>query len=106
VTTAVPAVGAICPYLVPGLGAASTQAWVNPYLAIAALDRLGAGDTAPDALAAVIPNDAASAVRQIGLVDVAVRFDSFTGVDCTPWCGHLLGDGYAIQGNMLPAPRS
>ena len=34
VTTAVPAVGAICPYVVPGLGAASTQAWVNPYLAI------------------------------------------------------------------------
>lgn len=36
VTTAVPAVGAICPYVVPGLGAASTQAWVNPYLAITA----------------------------------------------------------------------
>jgi hypothetical protein len=30
VTTAVPAVGAICPYVVPGLGAVSTQAWVNP----------------------------------------------------------------------------
>ena len=104
VTTAVPAVGAICPYVVPGLGAASTQAWVNPYLAIAALDRLRAGDTAPDALAAVMADDAASAVRQIGLVDAAGRAASFTGADCTPWCGHLIGDGYAIQGNMLTGP--
>jgi uncharacterized Ntn-hydrolase superfamily protein len=104
VTTAVPAVGAICPYVVSGLGAASTQAWVNPYLAIAALDRLRAGDPAPDALAAAIAEDAASTVRQIGLVDSAGRSASFTGTDCTPWCGHLLGDGYAVQGNMLTGP--
>jgi uncharacterized Ntn-hydrolase superfamily protein len=104
VTTAVPAVGAICPYVVPGLGAASTQAWVNPYLAISALGRLHAGDTAPDALAAVMADDAASAVRQIGLVDAAGRAASFTSADCTPWCGRLIGDGYAIQGNMLTGP--
>ncbi len=104
VTTAVPAVGAICPYVVSDLGAASTQAWVNPYLAIAALDRLRAGDTAPNALATVIADDAASTVRQIGLVDSAGRSASFTGADCTPWCGHLLGDGFAIQGNMLTGP--
>ena len=34
VATAVPAVGSMCPHLVPGVGAASTQSWVNPYLAI------------------------------------------------------------------------
>jgi uncharacterized Ntn-hydrolase superfamily protein len=101
VTTAVPAVGAICPYIVPGVGAASTQAWVNPYLAIAALDRLRAGEPAPDALAAVIADDPASAVRQIGLVDAMGRAASFTGGDCTKWCGHIIGEGYAIQGNML-----
>ncbi len=104
VTTAVPAVGAICPHVVPGLGAASTQAWVNPYLAIAALDRLRQGETAQDALGAVIAGDEASAVRQIGLVDAAGRAASFTGVECTPWCGHVTGEGYAIQGNMLTGP--
>ncbi len=104
VTTAVPAVGAICPHVVPGLGAASTQAWVNPYLAIAALERLRQGDTADDALATVIAGDEASAVRQIGLVDAAGRAASFTGAECTPWCGHITGEGYAIQGNMLTGP--
>jgi uncharacterized Ntn-hydrolase superfamily protein len=104
VTTAVPAVGAICHYVVPGVGAASTQAWVNPYLAIAALDRLRAGETAADALAAVVAGDAASAVRQFGLVDAAGRAASFTGGECTPWCGHRTGEGFAIQGNMLTGP--
>ncbi len=104
VTTAVPAVGAICPRIVPGVGAASTQAWVNPYLAIDALERLRAGDTAPHALAAVLAGDAASTVRQFGLVDAAGRAASFTGAECTPWCGDITGDGFAIQGNMLTGP--
>src|SRR5271168_3592276 len=34
VSTAVPAVGAICPYIEPSVGAVSTQSWVNPYLAV------------------------------------------------------------------------
>ncbi len=104
VTTAVPAVGAMCPYVAPGVGAASTQAWVNPYLAIAALGRLQAGEAAPDALAAVMAGDAARAVRQVGLVDSAGRAASFTGAECTPWCGHSTGEGFAIQGNMLTGP--
>jgi uncharacterized Ntn-hydrolase superfamily protein len=104
VTTAVPAVGAICPRIIPGIGAASTQAWVNPYLAIDALNRLRAGDTAAEALASVVAGDAANAVRQFGLVDAAGRAASFTGGECTPWCGHLTGDGFAIQGNMLTGP--
>ena len=37
VATAVPAVGAMCPYAKTGIGAVSTQSWVNPYLAIDAL---------------------------------------------------------------------
>ena len=37
VSTAVPAVGGICPFVEPGVGAISTQSWVNPYLALTAL---------------------------------------------------------------------
>jgi uncharacterized Ntn-hydrolase superfamily protein len=104
VSTAVPAVGAICPYVRPGIGAVSTQAWVNPYLAIATLDRLAAGAGASDALDAVMAEDDASAVRQIGVVDAAGNAASFSGADCTTWFGHRTGPGYAIQGNMLTGP--
>ncbi|MFN3613919.1 MAG: DUF1028 domain-containing protein, partial [Rubrimonas sp.] len=43
VASAVPAVGAICLRLRAGVGAVSTQSWVNPYLADAALDAMAAG---------------------------------------------------------------
>jgi uncharacterized Ntn-hydrolase superfamily protein len=104
VSTAVPAVGAICPYIRPGVGAVSTQAWVNPYLAFAALDRLAAGAGAAEALEAVMAEDDARAVRQIGVVDAGGNAASFSGADCTSWFGHRTGPGFAIQGNMLTGP--
>jgi uncharacterized Ntn-hydrolase superfamily protein len=101
VSTAVPAVGSLCPYLRAGVGAVSTQSWVNPYLATHALDRLEQGDSAEEALAAVLQPDSASALRQIGIVDREGRSAVWTGADCTGWAGHLHGVGYTIQGNML-----
>jgi uncharacterized Ntn-hydrolase superfamily protein len=101
VSTAVPAVGAMCPYVRPGVGAASTQAWVNPYLAIEALDRMAQGEPAPEALTAVLATDDARDLRQIGLVDARGRAASWSGELCTDWFGHIVGDEFAVQGNML-----
>jgi uncharacterized Ntn-hydrolase superfamily protein len=101
VATAVPAVGAMCPYVRPGVGAVSTQSWVNPYLAFGVLDRIAAGAPASDALASVMKSDPANRLRQIGVVDAAGRAASWSGSECTPWFGHLVGSGFAVQGNML-----
>lgn len=101
VSTAVPAVGAMCPYLRAGVGAVSTQSWVNPYLAMHALDLLEQGDTAEEALAAVLRTDTAAALRQVGIVDREGRSAVWTGADCTGWAGHLHGADYTVQGNML-----
>ncbi len=101
VSTAVPAVGAICPRIVPGVGAVSTQAWVNPYLAVRALEAMGAGQDAEAALSQALAADEASDVRQVGVVDSTGRSASWSGAACTEWFGHRLGDGFAIQGNML-----
>ena len=43
VSTAVPAVGGICPFVKPGVGAIATQSWVNPYLGIDGLKLLEGG---------------------------------------------------------------
>ena len=101
VSTAVPAVGALCPYIRPGVGAVSTQSWVNPYLALEALERMQAGAPAPEALEAVLARDEARDLRQIGVVDAAGRAASWSGSACTGWFGHVTGDGFAVQGNML-----
>jgi uncharacterized Ntn-hydrolase superfamily protein len=101
VATAVPAVGSMCPYLVAGVGAASTQSWVNPYLAIETLRAMANGASAADALAAELRGDTDAALRQVGVIGRDGPGVAFTGDRCTPWQGHLVGDDYAIQGNML-----
>src|SRR4051794_12307881 len=69
VATAVPAVGALCPFVSAGVGAAATQSWVNPYLAIDALEQVANGIGAADALERVLASDPCPDLRQIGLVD-------------------------------------
>jgi uncharacterized Ntn-hydrolase superfamily protein len=101
VSTAVPAVGAMCPYVKAGVGAVSTQSWVNPYLAIGTLTFLESGMLAPDALSAVIERDEAKDLRQIGVIDATGRAASWSGKHCTTWFGHIVDSDFAVQGNML-----
>ena len=101
VATAVPAVGAICPYVKAGVGAVSTQSWVNPYLAIEALRLMGEGTSGPDALEQALAGDPRADVRQIGVIDAQGRATAWTGSRCTPWCGDIVDEDFAVQGNML-----
>lgn len=101
VASAVPAVGALCIYLRSRVGAVSTQAWVNPYLATRLLDELARGRDAQHALATVIDNDAGADVRQVGAIGMNGNGIAWTGADCTPWAGQRTGADFAVQGNML-----
>lgn len=106
ISTAIPAVGALCPFVWPGIGAVTTQSFVNPYLALDALERLAAGEAAAAALDAVVAGDAERGVRQVGVVDAAGTAAVWTGADCVPWAGHAEGDGFCVQGNMLAGPET
>jgi uncharacterized Ntn-hydrolase superfamily protein len=88
-----------------GVGAASTQSWVNPYLAMTALAELATGVGATAALATVLASDEAREFRQFGLVDARGESAAHTGADCTPWAGQILRPGLAILGNMLTGPE-
>lgn len=101
VSTAVPAVGAICPFGAPDVGVVSTQAWVNPYLGIDGVELLRQGVPANDVLNRLIAKDPGRDMRQLGVVDRLGHAAAYTGSACTGWCGHLIGEGYTIQGNML-----
>jgi uncharacterized Ntn-hydrolase superfamily protein len=101
VSTAVPGVGAICPFVRPGVGAIATQSWVNPYLGIDGLALLAEGQGAEAALKTLIDADPGRAVRQLGIVDNQGGSAAWTGGECVPWCGHRTGPDYAVQGNML-----
>ncbi len=101
VATAVPAVGSMCPYVRSGVGAVSTQSWVNPYLAIDALRLMEQGKSAPDALDAVMAADSGRDLRQIGVIDASGRSAAWSGKNCTAWFGQIVEPHFAAQGNML-----
>lgn len=101
VSTAVPGVGGICPFVEPHIGAVSTQSWVNPYLGIDGLALLRTGKSAEQVVKQLIADDPGRDVRQLGIVDAKGVSASWSGKDCTAWFGHRTGPNYAVQGNML-----
>jgi uncharacterized Ntn-hydrolase superfamily protein len=101
VSTAVPAVGGICPFIAPKCGAVSTQSWVNPYLGIDGIALMTKGMSAQAALDKLIADDPGRDVRQVGIVDKTGKSAAHTGQNCVPWAGHLTGRNFAVQGNML-----
>lgn len=101
ISTALPAVGGYCSFIEPGVGAAATQSWTNPYLAIDALDLMAGGTGAEAALQRVLEADAERELRQLGLVDGGGGTAAWTGGGCTGWAGDRQGDGFTVQGNML-----
>jgi uncharacterized Ntn-hydrolase superfamily protein len=101
VSTKVPGVGGICPFIAPGVGAVATQAWVNPYIGVRVLAALGKGLPAEEALHAVLVDEVDRELRQVGVVDARGRSASFTGSGTDAWAGHRHGPDYSVQGNML-----
>lgn len=101
VSTAVPCVGGICSFIHPAAGAIATQSWVNPYLGIDGLELLKSGMSARQVLDTLLSDDPGREVRQIGIVDRNGTAAAFTGKECVDWAGHITGDGFTVQGNML-----
>ncbi len=96
----------MCPYVKSGVGAVSTQSWVNPYLAIDALRMMEQGRSAPEALAAVMAADEGREGRQVGVVDAAGRSAAWSGKSCTAWSGQIIEADFSVQGNMLAGERT
>ncbi len=99
------AVGAVVPWARAGVGAVATQAGTNTSFGPRGLDMMAAGGDAPATLQALLADDAAVAVRQVGLVEVRGGATAHTGPDCMSWAGHRTGTGFTAQGNILAGPQ-
>ena len=104
VATGGPSVGAMVPWVGPGVGAVATQAFTNMDLGPRALERLRRSQPAPTALRELVRSDPSREVRQIGLVDVTGTAAAYTGRDCVPHAGHVIGLGLSAQANMVERP--
>ena len=101
VSTCVPAVGGLCPYVRSAVGAISTQSFVNPHIGIRGLELLAAGMTSEQVRDAVLGFDPHPELRQFAIVDSSGHAVAFSGDGCDGWYGHVVGSGFAVAGNML-----
>jgi uncharacterized Ntn-hydrolase superfamily protein len=65
------------------------------------LELLRSGMTAEQTVAALLAGDSSPEIRQLGVVDAEGRAAAHTGAECIPAAGHLVGDGFTVQGNLL-----
>jgi uncharacterized Ntn-hydrolase superfamily protein len=98
------AVGALVPWLRPGVGAIATQSFVDTRYGFSGIELLAAGRSAQDALSELIAADRDPGVRQVGIVDAAGRSAAHTGAECVVAAGHLTGRGVSVQANMMERP--
>ena len=99
------AVGSLCPGIVTGKGALSTQALMNPLYRRAGLAALAEGVAPEEIVRRVTAGDEGRDVRQFHVLDASGRSAAHTGRACIDWCGSVSGPGYSIAGNMLAGPE-
>ena len=95
------AVGAVVPWAKAGVGAVATQSWANTTYGPEGLRLMAEGLSAQEALEKLVEADEERALRQAGMVDTRGDAAAYTGKDCFEWAGHIVGDGFACQGNIL-----
>lgn len=95
------AVGSAVLHARADVGIVATQALANLSYGPRGLALLEAGATARQALDVLVASDGNAMHRQAGMVDAAGRAASYTGTECLHWAGHVEGEAFACQGNIL-----
>ena len=90
----------------PGVGVIHTQSYWTSSNQNYASSLMDMGYSPNEIIQSLIENDSGnnSTIRQYGVVDLynnEARTAAFTGENCFDYKGHILGDTYAIQGNIL-----
>jgi uncharacterized Ntn-hydrolase superfamily protein len=96
--------GASVPWARAGVGAVATQAMGEAAYGPRCLDAIQAGASAQDALAWAQAADEAALLRQVGVVAAEGSVAAMTGKWCIDHAGPVLGDGFAVQANMMASP--
>ncbi len=101
ITTSSICVGARCPHARAGVGAVATQNVTDPNLANLVLDRLEAGESAAQAVSAVIKGRANIDFRQLTAVDHNGDIGHFTGANILGTNAVSAGRHCIAAGNLL-----
>jgi uncharacterized Ntn-hydrolase superfamily protein len=94
-------VGSIVTWAEAGVGAVATQSFVDPSYGKNGLDLMRSGKSAPAALKELLAKDEGRDVRQVGMIDAQGRVDSWTGKNDIQAAGHIVGQNFAVQANLM-----
>lgn len=94
-------VGSVVAWAEAGVGAVATQSMVEVSYGPRGLEQMRSGQPAPAALDALLAQDDLRDRRQVGMVDATGTAAAHTGAGCVAAAGHVVGDGYACQANLM-----
>lgn len=95
------AVGTWVPWAEAGVGAVATQAEAERSYGTLGLELMRGRLSAQQALGALLAADDRRDFRQVAFVDAQGEVAVFTGKRCLPKAGHVLGETFATQANMM-----
>ncbi len=94
-------VGSIVSWGEAGVGVIATQSFVNPSFGQRGLEMLKQGMTAQEVVDLLIASDEGRDFRQLAIVDAKGNSAAYTGNKCIPEAGHIVGDNYSVQANLM-----
>jgi len=98
-------VGSVVPWAEAGVGAIATQSFANPDYGPDGLALLRRGYSAEETLQRLTDEDLNREQRQAAVLDVRGGAAAFTGKGCIPEAGHLTGENFAVQANLMTSDR-
>jgi len=97
-------VGSLVPWAQAGVGAIATQSFIEVRYGGAGLDLMQSGLNAQRTLDALLEADLNPEVRQVAMIDASGEVAVHTGKNCIQHAGHLLGDNFSVQANLMSNP--
>ena len=85
----------------PGVGVVATQSFVNPAYGPEGLQLMSMGFNPEQAIKMLTEKDSGEEYRQVGMLNADGEVAAFTGESCIEAAGHYVGDGYAVQANLM-----
>jgi uncharacterized Ntn-hydrolase superfamily protein len=94
-------VGTLVPWAEAGVGAIATQAFASIDYGPDGLELMRKGLSAPEALETLLQQDEEREIRQVAMLDATGCVTVHTGTRCVAAAGHLKGEGFCVQANMM-----
>ncbi|MCP8970424.1 DUF1028 domain-containing protein [Ectobacillus ponti] len=100
------AVGSVVPWARANVGGIATQSWANTSFGPKGLSLLQEGYHPEEVVEFLVRHDENRDLRQFAILDAQGNTAAYTGKGCFSWAGHVNGQNYSCQGNILVSSKT